>query len=145
MTQQHIELIVRAVITDGQRLLLSQPAGATWYFLPGGHVEWGEPVTVALRRELEEELGLPNVEVSGVLSIIENRYRDEHGDHHEVNLIHLVVVDKAVDGSREAHLNVRWVERSELDRVEIRPTPLAEVLRSGLNGPDLKVRTNGFW
>ena len=144
MTRQDIELIVRAVIGQGSRLLLAQPAGETWYFLPGGHVEPGEPVTVALRRELEEELGISDIHVRGVLAITETRYTDERGNHHEVNLVHRVAVSDAIDGSREAHISFRWLERSQLDRVEIRPTPIAEVLRSGLDGPELDVRTHGF-
>lgn len=125
-------------------MLLVQPIGESWYFLPGGHVQTGEPVTVALRRELEEELGISDVHAGGVLAITENRYTDARGDHHEVNLVHRVAVSEDIDGSREAHISVRWLDVSELDRVEVRPTSLAEVIRSGLDGPELDVRTDGF-
>jgi len=144
MTVPQIELIVRAVVADGSRLLLAQPSGEAWYFLPGGHVEPGEPVAIALRRELEEELGIHDVRIGGVLAISENRYTDERGDHHEVNLLHRVAVREVIDGSREAHIGFRWVERSEFDDVEIRPASIADLLRSGIPGPEIAVRTDGF-
>ena len=117
MTLPEIELIVRAVVAEGSRLLLAQPTGEAWYFLPGGHLETGEPAAIALRRELEEELGIQDVRIGGVLAISENRYTDERGDHHEVNLVHRVAVRDVIDGSGEAHIRFRWIERSELDDV----------------------------
>ena len=144
MTLPQIELIVRAVVAEGSRLLLAQPTGEPWYFLPGGHVEPGEPAAIALRRELEEELGIQDVRIGGVLAISENRYTDERGDHHEVNLVHRVAVREVIDGSREAHIGFRWVERSEFDDVEIRPASIADLLRSRIPGPEIAVRTDGF-
>ena len=144
MTPPEIELIVRAVVVAGSRLLLAQPRGEAWYFLPGGHVEPGEPAATALRRELNEELGIENVRVGGVLAITETRYTDMRGDHHEVNLVHRVDVSDVIDGSREAHLGFRWVELAELDHLEIRPAPIADLLRSGMPGPELAVQTEGF-
>lgn len=144
MTSPEIELIVRAVISDGSRLLLAQPAGESWFFLPGGHVEPGEPAVVALRRELAEELGVERVHVGGVLAIVETGYTDARGDHHELNLVHRVAVDDSIDGSKEEHISFRWLETSGLDEVDIRPTPVAELLRLGLDGPEMVVRTHGL-
>ena len=88
MSPPEIELIVRAVIVRGSRLLLAHSIGEAWYFLPGGHVEPGESAASALRRELDEELGVRDLHVGGVTAIIENRYADARGEHHEVNLVH---------------------------------------------------------
>jgi 8-oxo-dGTP diphosphatase len=144
VTLPEIELIVRAVIADGSRLLLAQPAGEAWYFLPGGHVEPGEPALVALRRELEEELGVQRVHVGGVLAIVETGYTDARGDHHELNLVYRVAVDDAIDGSKEEHISFRWLEQSELAQIDIRPKPVADLLRSGLDAPEMEVRTHGL-
>jgi len=50
-----------AAILDGNRLLLVKrlrdPEGGHWG-LPGGKVDWMEPVPAAVCREIEEELGI---------------------------------------------------------------------------------------
>ena len=144
MASAEIELIVRAVVTEGSRVLLARSVDADWYFLPGGHVEPGEPAADALRRELGEELGVHRVRVGGVVAIVEAGYADDRGAHHEVNLVHQVAVDDRIDGSREAHLAFEWLDRSELDRVEVRPAAIAELLRTGLGGPEIEVRSDGL-
>ena len=57
-----VEVAVGVLIrTDGQFLLTSRPAGKVyegyWEF-PGGKIEAGETVEQALRRELQEEIGI---------------------------------------------------------------------------------------
>ena len=56
----------------------------------------------------------------------------------------VVDVSDVIEGSREAHIGFRWVELAELDHVEIRPAPIADLLRSGIPGPELAVQTEGF-
>ncbi len=49
-----------AILRDGRLLLvlrLRQPEVGHWG-LPGGKVDWGEPIRVACAREIQEELGL---------------------------------------------------------------------------------------
>ncbi|MBP7704341.1 MAG: NUDIX domain-containing protein [Caulobacter sp.] len=49
-----------AIVRDGKLLLvlrLRQPEAKHWG-LPGGKVDWGEPVRTACAREIHEELGL---------------------------------------------------------------------------------------
>jgi ADP-ribose pyrophosphatase YjhB (NUDIX family) len=54
------ELSVLAWIQDayGQVLLVQQTAGRQLWSLPGGKVRSDEPLKVALRREIKEEIGL---------------------------------------------------------------------------------------
>lgn len=64
-----IEVIARALILRDDEILLAHAKGENNTFLPGGHVEFGEYTTTALKRELEEELGAETetLEFSGVL------------------------------------------------------------------------------
>jgi ADP-ribose pyrophosphatase YjhB (NUDIX family) len=139
-----IEVIARAVVRRGSMVLLAQPTGSSWFFLPGGHVEFGEPAATALRRELIEELGLTDAAVGDLLAVTETRYRDSRGDHHEVNLVFDVVAPQVAARSQESHIQFRWVEESELAALEIRPAPVARLLRAGLDGPRLRVLDEGF-
>jgi len=51
-------LIARAVILNGDSVLLARQKGMSNTFLPGGHINIGESAVTALKREIYEELGL---------------------------------------------------------------------------------------
>jgi len=54
-----LSLRTRAIIKNGaNQLLLVRCHGAAWWHIPGGGVRAGESLSDALRRELQEELGV---------------------------------------------------------------------------------------
>lgn len=60
---------------DGRVLLIRRADTGTWG-LPGGTLEWGETLRVALARELEEEAGVVGVELGRVLGAWSRPSRD---------------------------------------------------------------------
>lgn len=60
---------------DGKWLLIRRADTGTWA-LPGGTLEWGETLTVALRRELDEEAGVTSSEVLRVVGVYSRPDRD---------------------------------------------------------------------
>ena len=98
-----------------------------WEF-PGGKVEPGESERAAGARELEEELGV-KVEVGEPLGV-----DSPIGDHYllRVYLAELI----AGDAVPHEHAEVRWVDPSELDRLDwlLADRPFLPVLRAKLMG-----------
>ncbi|WP_040685760.1 NUDIX domain-containing protein [Nocardia vinacea] len=128
------EIIARAIIRDGGRLLVARERGKTWAFLPGGHVEPGEPVESALIRELAEELGTAG-RITGFAGVIEHRYTDHGNTHHELNLIFEAELD-STPASQEDHLEFDWLPIDQIDTTDLRPSALKAVIASG---------TRSFW
>ncbi len=65
----HPEIVAGTVIFDkrGRLLLIRHPAWRNW-IVAGGHVEFGESILEAARREAKEELGL-DVKALGIIGI----------------------------------------------------------------------------
>jgi 8-oxo-dGTP diphosphatase len=110
---------------DGSILLVRRgtpPSEGLWS-VPGGKVEWGEPLAEAVRREVLEETGL-DVEVGPVAGVVE---RIDEGFHY-------VIVDyfvRVLGGTLEAGGDVRdarWVPEAEIESLPLAPG-LADTLR----------------
>jgi 8-oxo-dGTP diphosphatase len=77
----HTVLVAAGVIIERGRVLLTQRKSGTHleglWELPGGKVQPGEDPREALRRELEEELGI-EVSVGEIVDVTFHRYEDAH-------------------------------------------------------------------
>jgi 8-oxo-dGTP pyrophosphatase MutT (NUDIX family) len=120
-------MIARAVIRRGGRVLLARSLGASWWFLPGGHVEPDETVEAALVRELAEELGT-DARIDRLLGVVENSYRSDDGAHHELNHVFEVTLAEEEPASRESHLEFRWLPRDELAAADLRPDAIKQMV-----------------
>ena len=141
-TTYKIELLARAVIVKNDRVLIAHSIGASNTFLPGGHVQRGESMKIALVRELEEELG-KQAEVGMYLGAVEHTWLDDAGMHHEIN--HCFSVDLPglhADNTIESHepyLEFFWVKLTELHGSNLEPAPLRRLLANLMN------RTTKLW
>ena len=107
---------VGGVVIRGSDVLLVRRAHAPRkgeWSLPGGHVELGESLTEAVRREVLEETGV-EVEVGPVVEAFDRVHRDEAG----LVRYHFVIVDflcHAVGGALrpgDDAADARWVART---------------------------------
>jgi 8-oxo-dGTP diphosphatase len=122
-----IELIVRGVCAlDGQLLVCRSPAAGHVY-LPGGHIEFGEGAETALRREMEEELGL-RAETGRFLGAVEHTFVDAGRRYCEINLVFVMRLEGLRAGrtpeAAEAALRFAWCPLDALPDIPLEPAPL---------------------
>lgn len=144
---RHIEFIARGVLFDGSRILLCFNPDKEYYYLPGGHIEFGESAAYALRRELMEECGLP-IAVGPLVMVDEHSFQTKKRLHHEMNLVfHVEPLPptgtessnrkkaKSADWrdvrSLEPDLEIHWIELAAAVDLDIRPESAKAFIVSG--------------
>lgn len=108
-----VHVAVAVIVDDRRQVLLTQRhpdshQGGLWEF-PGGKLEADESLADALRRELQEELGI-DVQSHQPLLVIEHDY----GDKRVLLDVHRVDAFAGVPVAREGQ-PMRWVPVSELN------------------------------
>jgi 8-oxo-dGTP diphosphatase len=121
-----IEILARALIQDKGKVLVCRKIGSSYYFFPGGHVEFGEESKEALSRELNEELGL-KIKKCSFIGGLEQVYLENDKKHHEINLFFDVKVNKITVKSKEKHLQFFLFNKKQFVKENILPTPLKEL------------------
>jgi len=112
-----LKRVVAALILDHDRVLACQrtrhqPMPLKWEF-PGGKIEEGEQPRDALRRELEEELGIEATVGDEVA-----RIQHEYPSGGAVELRFYEVHTYRGDIENRIFHDVRWVERSQLPELD---------------------------
>ena len=123
---ENIDVIARAIILDetGEKMLFCAPKNKSYYYLPGGHIEFGETARKALKRELSEETGIKTDETHFTfLGSDENIFLQSGEKQHEVNFYFKVdsVFPAKESLSKEGHIIFSWIPVSELSQFPILP------------------------
>lgn len=123
---------------DKKRVLLHTIKGYDFYLLPGGRVEWLENSTDAIKRELNEELGLNNIVLKPIASY-ENFFNFMDIDFHEVSNIFVVELNednpkleqqKRFNGTEGEKYIFEWFNIDELNTVTLKPAALKEIIKN---------------
>ncbi len=122
-----IEIISRGVVFSKNKILVCKNKGNKNYFLPGGHVEFGEFSQNALLRELKEELSL-EAEETDFIGTIENIYKARGETHQEINFLYLVKCGKLNIKSNEEHIEFFLFSQEELKEKDVRPKKIKKAL-----------------
>ena len=125
------------IVQDGRILLIKravEPSKGKWS-IPGGGVEWGEPLVEALKREVREETGL-EIEVGDIAGVYDLIVEGEGAStiNHQPSTIprhssrityHYVIIDYFAGCVRgdlrpgDDAAEVRWVPLDELGDYEL--------------------------
>ena len=89
MTQLNFRYITRAIILSNDCLLLCKQKQGNYTFLPGGHIELGESATQALKREINEEIGVKTLKLKKL-----TKYCPVPGYSDEIVNVYYAEVDK---------------------------------------------------
>lgn len=117
-----IEVIARALIRGPRGVLVCQNLKRGYYYLPGGHVEFGEAAAEALRRELLEETGITSP-IGPLLLVAEVRFDDAGHLRHEISaMFHVEHFAFPADvSSLEPKIAFRWLDLDGLANADLRP------------------------
>ncbi|WP_212974638.1 NUDIX domain-containing protein [Bacillus sp. J14TS2] len=111
--------------------------GQTNTFLPGGHIEFGESAKDALKREINEALGIPCT-VGRFLGVVEHKWELDQVVHCEINQVFEVhCSDLRLDTNPiaiEPHLEFFWWHGRNLDQQHLQPYPFRHLIANYLNG-----------
>lgn len=124
--------VVAALILRNDEFLIGQrtkhqPMPLKWEF-PGGKIEEGEQPRDALKRELEEELGIVAIIGDEVA-----RFRHEYRSGNAVELRFYAVLEYAGEIENRIFREVKWVQRQQLPSFDFLEAdlPLVRELASG--------------
>ncbi len=109
------KVAVKAMIVDGDKVLITRSEGDTLWDLPGGRINEGESLEEAVAREIKEELGVEIV-VKRLLCSEQSLHRKDG------KYIMFVTFEAALANPEnvsfvpnEESEEIRWIDRSQYD------------------------------
>ncbi len=127
MKHKDFEIIVRGLVIKDGRILVCKTENRDYFFLPGGHVEFGENMRKALNREFMEETGL-RVKKSMFIGTVENIFLQRGSLNHELNFVFLTELNGHIGTSKEDHLTFLWFSPFDLTEEKFVPPALRNAI-----------------
>ncbi|MBR6689886.1 MAG: NUDIX domain-containing protein [Bacilli bacterium] len=136
---EDVKFSVRAVgvLRKNNRILFQKRKGDEFWALPGGAIEVLERAKDVITRELEEEIGLKDVEVMRPLWFVEYFFKFNNLDQHQYIIGYLLNIDdnneiinkEEFDGIEEGkNIIYKWIDINNLQNEKIKPDYLKDKL-----------------
>lgn len=116
-----------AIIIKNDAILLMKYEynGHDVYNLPGGNLEFGEPMKDCLRRELQEELQI-ETKINDLKFILELRQKENYSLHH-IFEAEVLNNEPKLNPEHTSALEVEWIIVSELSLIKMYPPVSQEI------------------
>jgi ADP-ribose pyrophosphatase YjhB (NUDIX family) len=121
------EVCVRTVIQKREKILVCWNKEKSYYFFPGGHLNFGESIPKALSRELKEELGM-EIKKFSFIGLVDNIYEEAGKKHHEINLVFNVIPKKIISKSKENHISFFFFDKKKFKKEKVLPIALQKAI-----------------
>lgn len=139
-------VVVRGMIWHNDQILMVRQGKHDHprWLLPGGGVDPGESLTIALAREIKEEIGCVDASICEPCALVETIAPESHSSgRHLINVIfrvevlnpELIVTGSKVDVEDPAVREIKWVKQDEITKIPLHP-PIAGYLKSYKVGSD---------
>ena len=117
---KQVKAITAGIILNPQKekILLVRRADSMWgdaWSIPGGHIDFGETVEEALKRELKEELNLKTLKVKFVG--YEEFTPETKPDKQFISLNFLVIANEQIQPNHEIK-EAKWFSLNELNNIK---------------------------
>lgn len=133
---KYIEVISRVIIRNGDKILLCRNKERGNYYLPGGHVEFGDTMVKTVYKELNEELGLNETQILNLnyIDTLENLFGKDEITNHEIDLIFsATLAEDAQIISIEPHIDFEWRNINELENIKFMPNEMIAIINKVSN------------
>ena len=137
----NLSVIIRAagIVLADDLVLLQRNAADEFWAVPGGKIEVGESSEQALLREIKEEMDWEPRD-SKLIYILEHIFKHAGASYHQCGFYYLISAIELREryphppGREfqicEPDLSFCWVHQSGLDKIDIRPTVVTDLLRN---------------
>ena len=123
------ELIVRLIIKKSDKFLLCKSIKAGHYYLPGGHVEFGDTLEETIYKEMKEELGLNQGDIFNISfkKYLESSFEKNREKHCELNMVFTAELKDGTEiRSQEDHIDFEWLDESQISDINLLPKDILE-------------------
>ena len=130
---------VSGIIIKDNKLLMVKMGHNNFYCLPGGHIHLGEDSVTAVKREINEEVGITCKSIK-LIAFAENFFNVRSGRMHEVCYFYNIEPKEDIktedyeiienDEGQLIPLHFKWCPLNELDSVDFRPSDIKEKLKN---------------
>lgn len=130
-----IEIIARGICVRDNKILLAYLKEKKYYFLPGGHVEFGESVFKTLEREIFEETEL-SAQVRDLAFAFEHTWNDGGRIVHELNYVLMYDLNQAPSTirSKVGYLEFLWIPFEQFSALPFLPGEVKGLVSDILKG-----------